>query len=445
MFILRDITRPLQAHFSDTPLGQERASLFVYTLLSIIVPFTSSMTSNCLRCLVTLFGIEIKDPRFYTFMASTRLPWQRLWQTVWRLIPSPETDGRVLVAVDDSINPKTGKNIFGCDRIFDHAAKANQSQYSWAQNIVAVGLLKPIKGRWACLFLDFRFYFAKKTLEAEKRTAKIKDQLVSFQTKLEQAGQMLIGIGQFFPTTPLLAVTDSWFGNKGLWQPVRQALGELFHLLSRLRSNSVLYDLPGKQSAGKRGRPAKYGRRLGSTAQMAVAFRAMATPYSVNLYGKQRDVQAYERVVMLKSLKCPVRVIWVFRRTQWVALFTTDLTLSVTQIIEYYGARWKIESGFKELKQDIGSQSSQCRNAQAVMNHLNFCMMASTITWIYADRLKAGPERRHKVKGRTSFAFSDVRRIIAEAALSDDFDTLCPKPGNSTKNSLVAVLLRMVA
>jgi len=77
-------------------------------------------------------------------------------------------------------------------------------------------------------------------------------------------------------------------------------------------------------------------------------------------------------------------------------MFTTDLELSVTQIIEYYGARWKIESGFKELKQDIGSRTSQCRNAQAVNNHLQFCMMASTITWLYADHVKANPEHRHK-------------------------------------------------
>jgi hypothetical protein len=46
---------------------------------------------------------------------------------------------------------------------------------------------------------------------------------------------------------------------------------------------------------------------------------------------------------MLKTFKCPVRVVWVFRKMQWVAMFTTDLELSVTQIIEYYGARWKIE------------------------------------------------------------------------------------------------------
>ena len=121
MFILRDLLRPLQAHFSDTDLGRERSSLFAYTLLAVIVPFTSSITSNLLRSLVTLFGIDIKKKRFYTFMASSTLPWQKLWQTVWGLIPSPETEGRLLVALDDCINPKIGKSIFGCETIFDQS------------------------------------------------------------------------------------------------------------------------------------------------------------------------------------------------------------------------------------------------------------------------------------------------------------------------------------
>ena len=445
MFILRDLLPPLQAHFSDTDLGRERAALFAYTLLSIIVPFTSSKTSNLLRCLESLFGIEIKKKRFYTFMASSTLPWQRLWHTVWGLIPSPKTEGRILVALDDCINPKVGRNIFGCETIFDHAAKSNQCKYPWAQNIVSVGLLKPIKGRWACLFLDFRFYLPKKTIQAKKDTAKIRGEVVPFQTKLAQAGKMLIEIGRYFPATPLLAVTDSWFGNKSLWKPVRQELGEYFHILSRLRCNNVMYDQPEARKPGQRGARRKYGKRLGSATDMAKTVQQWATHYCVNLYGKQREVWAYDRIVMVKTLKCPVRVVWVFRKTQWVALFTTDLDLSVTQIIEYYGARWKIESGFKELKQEIGSCKSQCRNAQAVTNHLNFCMMAVTVTWIYADRLKADPERRHKVKGRTSFAFSDVRRIIAEAAFDENFDRVCPKPGKPPVNSLVAVLLRMVA
>ncbi|CDQ10889.1 protein of unknown function [Acidithiobacillus ferrivorans] len=84
---------------------------------------------------------------------------------------------------------------------------------------------------------------------------------------------------------------------------------------------------------------------------LAESFRDLAQTFSVMLYGKQRDVLAYDQVFMLKNLRCPVRVVWVFRKTQWVAFFTTDLTLSVTQIIEYYGARWKIEAGYKEIKQ----------------------------------------------------------------------------------------------
>ena len=57
MFILRDLLPPLQTAFSATPLGRERAGWFLYTLLAVIVPFTSSMTSNLLRTLTTLFGL----------------------------------------------------------------------------------------------------------------------------------------------------------------------------------------------------------------------------------------------------------------------------------------------------------------------------------------------------------------------------------------------------
>ena len=125
--------------------------------------------------------------------------------------------------------------------------------------------------------------------------------------------------------------------------------------------------------------------------------------------------------------------------------FSTDLDLSVKQIIEYYGARWKIESGFKEIKQEIGSSRSQTRNAHAVMNHINFSMMAATIIWIYGARLENIPERRHKVKGRNSFAFSDLRHIIAKAALSENFDTGCQSHPKSLEKDFIDTLLRMVA
>jgi hypothetical protein len=416
----------------------------VFALLAIIVPFTSSMTSNLLRSLQTLFGLDLNRRRFYAFMASPKLPWERLWQVLWSLIYEPCVAGRLLVALDDSINNKTGRNIFGCGFFHDHTAKRNQPTYPWSQNVVSIGLLKMIKGRWSCLPLALRFYFMKKDIQAQSVTTKKSGSTVAFQSKMAQAVEMLCAVAAHFANLPVLVVTDSWFGNDGLFRPLNKS-AFTFDLLSRLRANITLYDLPPQRLPHQRGRSCKYGAKLGAVSTLAAYYREQAQTVSVFLYGKQREVSAYEQVVMLKNLRCPARVVWVFRKTQWVAFFTTDLTLSVQQIIEYYGARWKIESGFKEIKQEIGSARSQTRNAHAVINHLNFCMMATTVTWIYADRIKADPERRHIVKGRTSFAFSDVRRLIANAALSKDFLGLWFSPRKPRQNAFVSLLLRMVA
>lgn len=445
MFILRDILRPLQNEYSSTLLGRERSRWFVYALLSFIVPFTSSISSNILRSLNSLFGLSVNKRRFYAFMASNKLPWIGMWHRLWSTIPDPLTDGRLLVALDDFINPKTGRKIFGCAHIFDHAAKANQSKYPWAQNVVLVGLLKRIKDRWACLPLAHRFYLPKKTIALKADNINIPGKATLFQTKLEQATEMLIQLAHHFVGVPIMVVCDSWFGNDGLFKPVRKRLGDSFHLLSRLRSNTVLYAIAPKRKTKQRGRSRKYGNRMGNCAEIAARVKTHASSQRVFLYGHYRDVIATTKVVMLKTLKCPVRVVWVFRKTQWVAIFSTDLNLSTEQIIEYYGARWKIEAGFKEIKQDIGSNKSQTRNAYAVINHINFSMMAATVTWIYGARLENTPERRHKVRGRNSFAFSDLRHIIAKAALREDFDTVCHNHSKSLIKSFVDTLLRMVA
>ena len=446
MATLYQILARLKDDFAHSKKGKERSQWFIYTILAVIFPVTSSKTSNLLRCLHVLFGFtHISKRRFYTFMASSKIPWERLWKTTRESIFSPLTEGKILVALDDYLNPKTGKKIFGCHRFFDHAAKQNQSRYPWAQNIVAAGLLLKVKDRWACLPVAHRFYHPKD--ELKKQEIRVGKDKLDFQTKLDQSVDMLTEIHRSYKR-PILCVADSWFGNNGLWAPVRKKLGDEVNLLSRLRSNNNLFDLPAPRKEKKRGRPPKYGTLLGKASEMAAKYHDQAKPFEVNLYGRTREVMAFDQVVMLKTLKCPVRVVWVYRQTQWVALFTTDLSLSVQQMIEFYGARWKIESGFKELKQDIGSLESQCRNAHAVVNHLNFCMMATTLTWMYAMQLEKAPKRRHSVNGRAHFAFSDVRRHIAKAVLSEDFPRICPSQGNSAINYVVhaaKAMLRMAA
>ncbi len=442
MFILRDLLRPLQALFPNSEEGLQRRTWFVCTLLAIIVPFTPSRTSNLLRSLRTLFGLNVDESCYYTFMGSQKLPWDRLWAALWRLIPEPLTEGRLVVALDDSINPKTGKKIFACQHHFDHAAKPNQSRYPWSQNIVSMGLLKSIKGRWCCLPLAFEFYFMKKHLQA--KPARKGKKPIEFRTKFEQANEMFSRLATVFCDVPVLVVTDSWFGNNGLLKPLRQTLGERVQILTRLRVNNTLYALPARAKQ-RVGRPRKYGDKLGSASDLAAVYQSRAKPYVVSLYGKCRTVLAYDRLLILKTLRCPVRVVWVYRRTQWIALVSTDLALTVEQIIELYGARWKIEAGFRETKQEIGSSQSQTRNAFSVTNHLEFCMMATTLVWIYADRISHAPARRYATKERTEFAFGDVRRLIASVIAKEGFDSLCIESHKPKKNPLIATILRLVA
>ncbi|RKT44374.1 IS701 family transposase [Thiocapsa rosea] len=442
MSILPALAIQFQGLFPNSDHGRERARWFILTLQAILLPITASRTSNLLRTIATLFGVVIGEARYYTFMASVKLPWTRIWAVLWRAIPDPLTDGRLLVVLDDSINPKTGTKVFACQRSFDHAAKTNQSSFPWAQTIVTLGLLKVIHGRWCCLPLAFAFYLRRATLAL--RSVRIRGRVLTFETKFTQAVRLIQSFAGVFPRAPILVVTDSWFGNNGLLKPLRRALGSRAHLLSRLRVNAVLHDLP-VAVPGRAGRPRKYGERLGSVKAMQTALRATARTYSLNLYGRVRDVVAAEQVVMLKSLRCQVRVVWVYRRTQWIALVTTDLTLSVEQMIEIYGARWKIEAGFREIKQEIGSAQTQTRNPDAVTNHLHFCMVATTITWIYAASLEQAPARRYAAARRTEYAFADVRRALAHDLADVGFGVDCDDPGQGTRNPLIVAVMRLVA
>lgn len=274
MSILPALAQEFQSLFPPTRLGRERCRWLVLTLQAILLPVTASRTSNLLRTIATLFGVEIARGRFYNFMASVKLPWDALWETLWRAIPTPLVEGRLLLALDDSINPKTGRHIFACQRTFDHAAKPNQTRWPWAQTIVTLGLLCPIHQRWCCVPLAFAFHLRRERLRLG--CVRLQGKPVCFANKLDQAQALIGRVARCFAHPPLLVVCDSWFGNNGLWRPLRAQLGERVHLLSRLRVNAVLY-APPIAAPGKPGRPRKYGARLGNARDLAEQMRARAS------------------------------------------------------------------------------------------------------------------------------------------------------------------------
>ncbi|MBK6959077.1 MAG: hypothetical protein IPH22_12845 [Nitrosomonas sp.] len=104
-----------------------------------------------------------------------------------------------MLALDDTINPKTGKKIFGCASFFDHAAKTNQSKYPWSQNVVSIGLLKNCQRPLGLLTAGVSFLSHGKTIATKK--VRVEGKIPSFQTKFEQAIEMLLEISAAFPGT----------------------------------------------------------------------------------------------------------------------------------------------------------------------------------------------------------------------------------------------------
>ena len=282
MPILPALAMQFQSLFPATDHGTERWRWFMLTLKAILVPITASRTSNLRRAIATLFGVEIAQSRYYTFMASVKLRWEAVWEVLWRAIPDPLTEGRLLLALDDSIDPKTGRKVFACQGTFDHAAKTNQSRFPWAQTVVTAGLLKVVHGRWSCLPLAFAFYLRRPTVSV--KCVRVGGRAMVFQTEFAHAVRLIGRLAGVFPAVAVLVVADSWFGNNGLFKPLRAELGPRAHLLSRLRVNAVLHALA-VATPGKAGRPRKYGKRLGNPAQLAATVQSEARTYTLNLYG----------------------------------------------------------------------------------------------------------------------------------------------------------------
>ncbi len=86
---------------------------------------------------------------------------------------------------------------------------------------------------------------------------KVDGKTLPFQTKFEQAIEMLCNVSEAFRGSPILVVTDSWFGNDGLFKPMRTIAGQQGHILSRLRVNASLFDSPPIRCKNQRGRTKK--------------------------------------------------------------------------------------------------------------------------------------------------------------------------------------------
>lgn len=169
---------------------------------------------------------------------------------------------------------------------------------------------------------------------------------------------------------PLRVVADAYFGKAPFIQPL---LTEGIHVITRLRKDAVGWDdpSPDQRSDAKRGKKWKLAQLLDHLPVEMV---------SVHLYGKLVTVKTVCREVWLRDIDRKVKVVVIEGIKEPIILISTDLALTIAQIIEIYGARFTVEIAIRDLKGHFGLADYQCYLHTAIYR---FVQLACTAFCIY--------------------------------------------------------------
>ena len=65
---------------------------------------------------------------------------------------------------------------------------------------------------------------------------------------------------------------------------------------------------------------------------------------------------------------------------RYFCVFTTDLTLEIPKIIEYYRQRWQIETAFRDVKQHFGFDAYRSKSRKSINRFVQLSFIAASLT-----------------------------------------------------------------
>ena len=248
---------------------------------------------------------------------------------------------------------KTGKTQWGLHffRNFSYQSRrVNQSKFHYGHEFGALGLL--------CQTATGGLLFP------------VWVKLIAPETVRDKGDAVLKRICSKIPRG--LIIFDSGFARRKVFEMLLD-LGH--HLLCRAKSNAVFYRLPKRPKRPGRGRPKKYGDRLNIR---RLRYKEMSI--------LEKTHQVASQVVRTKM--CPTEVRLVVIRTRpkrshpyrYFCVFTTDMSLEIPKIIEYYRQRWHIETAFRDAKQHFGFDAYQVKSRKSINRFVQLSFVAASLT-----------------------------------------------------------------
>ena len=371
-------------------------------------------------------GVQDDWDRFYDCLISVGRSSEKLATALLGLVVQkfgPRLGDRLTLAMDDSPTSRYGRHVEGAGVHHNPTRGPADGEWLYGHNWVAFAWLAthPV---WGVIALPLRSMLYVRKVNVPKLA---EEYGWEFRTKHELGVELLTWFMQSLQALSVEA--EVWLAVDGGYA-VRPFLLPVLDLdivvVSRLRKDACLFDLPPSDSHGNR----IYGKNRISLAKRAGHRKGWST-LSYHCRGGEVTRQYKTFLATSRLVSGEIRVVIVrFEDGGWAPYFCTDSSAEVRDILETAAARWAIEEQFHDVKEVWGAGQQQVRKMWSNIGcwHLNqwaYALIELCCWDVEKSQLSDRSDRRWDNEDRRP-SHADRRRCISQEMLENKFLAALP-------------------
>lgn len=288
-------------------------------------------------------------PSLIHFFHACSWEWDTIFyqwvQTVADHAPLHRISGRTVLIGDGTKRALDGKYMPCTKKMIQESESASKQEFIHGHFFGAVGVLIGNLTKIFCLPLSIQIHDGDKAIcgwEGDESVSHVVQMLRDGFRAALYFGRCLFVLDRYFLTVPMLTE----------WKKESLRYPELVHIITRAKKNCIAYEQP-EEYRGRGRRPVK-----GNAVHVHELFHSACAAFTSTkllIYGKNKEVRYLSRIYLWgQKLYQPLQFVLVEYEAKQVILVSTALTMSAEDIITAYSCRFKIETMFREFKQQFG-------------------------------------------------------------------------------------------
>lgn len=389
-------------------------------------------------------GVSTDFADYYYFLQPVGRRAKQISEQLFRLLLEKLVSGdRILFAADDSPTKRYGPHVQGAGFHHNPTPGPVDQAFLYGHVWVTISLVlrHPLWHTIGLPLIGLLYVRAKDICKVPKKYN------WQFQTKLELAVERLLKLAEIARQAGKAAwvVADGAYAKRPFLKPL---IGAGVTVVSRLRKDAAIHDLPRQKKQRGRGRPRMYGKRM-SLCRKAAHRQGWQT-VKCAVYGKTVEKQIKTFLAVYRPAGGVIRVVIVKEQVGPQYFFCTDADATVVEIVEAFADRATIEQDFHDVKEIWGAGQQQVRVIWSNVACFNLNLWVQTLVecWAWHKPVDEIRDRRESPwddpNRRPSHA--DRRKALRRKTLQNEFSTLAPQHRQSSKiRAIYDLLLKLAA